>query len=118
MARHQLVKGEAAKQCKRNRAEKTFPRLLPTAVRHHEMPSKRAAGQIRPHVRKLGDRDQIQDIKLTGELTAARTRSDIHNFGYEIEKPKHVEQAKQCVSHRLQRLVIPKSREHLSPEYR
>src|SRR6266540_6034805 len=117
MARHEFVKSQAAKQRKDNSAEKTFPGFLRTDVRHHQMPPNRAPRQIRPHVRKLRDRDQIQYIELAGELAAARTRSEIHNFGDEIVKPKHVEQTEQCVSHRLQRLVIPKPRKHLPSEY-
>jgi hypothetical protein len=37
------------------------------------MPSDRAAGQIRAHVGKFCDRDQVQDIKLSGKLPCART---------------------------------------------
>ena len=48
------------------------------------MPPNRAAGQIRAHVREFGDRDQIQYVELAGELPAARTRSEIHNFRDEI----------------------------------
>src|SRR6476646_8773214 len=118
MARHEFVKSEAAKQRKDNSAEKTFPGFLRADVRHHQMPPNRAARQIRAHVREFGDGDQIQHVELTGELATARTRSEIHNFGDEIEKPKHVEQTEQCVSHRLQGLVVPQSRKHLPSKYR
>src|SRR6516225_9428174 len=118
MARHQFVKCKAAKQRKHNRAEKTFPRLLPTDVRHHQMPPNRAPRQIRAHVRKLGNRDQVQHIKLTGELTAARTWSEVYNFSDEIEEPKDIQQTEQRVGHRLQGLVVSKSLEHLPSEYR
>src|SRR6476469_8775854 len=118
MARHKFVKREAAKQRQDNSAEKTFPGFLRADVRHHQMPSKRAACQIRTHVREFGDGDQIQYVELAGDLAAARARSEIHNFSDEIKKPKNVEQAKQCVSHRLQRFVITQPCEHLSPEYR
>src|SRR6266481_9334878 len=118
MARHEFVKRQAAKQRKDNGAEKTFPGFLRTDVWHHQMPPNRAPRQIRTHVRKLRDRDQIQYVELAGDLAAAGTRSEIHNFGDEIVKPKHVEQTKQRVSHRLQRLVVPKPRKHLPSEYR
>src|SRR5215510_348602 len=117
MSRHEFVEGEAAKQREDNRAEKAFPRFLRTDVRHHQMPPNRAARQIRTHVRELRDRDQVQYVELPGELAAARTRSEIYNFGDEIEKPKHVEQTEQCVSHRLQGLIVPQSCKHLPPEY-
>jgi hypothetical protein len=82
------------------------------------MPPNRAPGQIRTHVREFGDGNQIQHVELAGKLAAAGTRSEINNFGDEIVKPKHVEQAEQSVSHRLQRLVISKPRKHLASEYR
>src|SRR5258708_807156 len=118
MARHEFVKREAAKQRKGNSAEKTFPGFLRADVRHHQMPSNRAARQIRAHIREFGDGDQIQYVELASDLAAARARSEIHNFSDEIEKPKDVEQAEQGVGHRLQRLVITQPCEHLSPEYR
>src|SRR4029077_18645646 len=118
MARYELVKPEAAKQRQDNSAEKTFPGFLRADVRHHQMPPKRAARQIRAHIREFGDCDQIQYVELAGDLAAARARSEIHNFSDKIKKPKDVEQAEQCVSHRLQRLVITQPCEHLSPEYR
>ena len=52
------------------------------------------------------DRDQIQNIKLPGHCARARTRREIDDLGDEIEKPEHVKQAEQGVSHGLQRLVI------------
>ncbi len=52
-------------------------------------------------------------IKLTCDRAGARARRQVNNFGDEIEKPQHIEQAKQCVSHRLQRLVVPQPRKHL-----
>src|SRR6267378_422376 len=118
MARHEFVKPEAAKQRKDNSAEKTFPGFLRTDVRHHQMPPNRAASQIRTHVRELGDGDQIQHVELAGDLAAARTRSEIHNFSDEIKKPKHVQQTEQCVSHRLQGLVVSQPCKHLPSEYR
>src|SRR5215475_9194418 len=118
MAGHEFVKSEAAKQREHNRAKKTFPRFLPADVRHHQMPPNHASCQIRAHVRELGDCDQIQDIELACEMAVARTRSEINNFGDEIEEPKHVEQTEQCVSHRLQWLVVPKPLKHLPSEYR
>src|SRR6476620_6783120 len=98
MSWHEFVQREAAKQRKDNRAEKTFPRFLRADVRHHQMPSKRAARQIRAHIREFGDGDQIQYVELAGDLAAARARSEIHNFSDEIEKPQDVEQSKQCIS--------------------
>src|ERR1044072_7625596 len=118
MARHKFVKNQAAKQREDNCAEKTFPCFFSTDVRHHQMPPYHAARQVRAHVRKLGDCDQIQHVELAGEVTVARTRSEIHNFGDEIEKPKHVEQTEECVCHGLQRLIIPKPGKHLPPEHR
>src|SRR6266576_6586603 len=118
MARHEFVKSEAAKQRKDDSAEKTFPGFFRADVRHHQMPPSRAARQIGTHVREFGDGDQIQYVELTGDLAAAGARSEINNFGDEIEKPKDVEQAEQGVGHRLQGLVITQPCEHLSPEYR
>src|SRR6476660_8975384 len=118
MARHEFVKREAAKQSQDNSAEKTFPGFLRADVRHHQMPPKRAARQIRAHIREFGDCDQIQYVELAGDLAAARARSEINNFSDEIKKPKDIEQAEQGVGHRLQRLVITQPCEHLSPEYR
>src|SRR5262249_56515024 len=118
MSWHQFVKSQAAKQREDNRAEKTLPGFFPTDVGHHQMPSNYTPRQICAHVRELGDRDQVQHIELPGELSAARTRSEIHNLGDEIEKPKHIEQTEQRVSHSLQGLVVPQPRKHLSPEYR
>src|SRR5215211_1324367 len=106
MAGHEFVKSEAAKQRKDNRAEKTFPRFLRADVRYHQMPPNRVARQIGTHVRELRDGDYIQHIELTGDLAAGGARSEINNFGDEIEKPKDVEQAEQSIGHRLQRLVV------------
>jgi hypothetical protein len=73
MARHQFEQRQAAEQSKNNRAEETFPRLLPANVRDHQMPSDGTASQIGSHVGKFCDRDQIQDIKLSGQLACARS---------------------------------------------
>src|SRR3954451_17881456 len=118
MAGDWFVKRETAKQRKHEGAKKTFPGLLRANVRHHQMPPNRAPSQIRAHVREFSDRNQVQHVELAGELAAARPRSEIHNFSDEIVKPKHVEHAEQCVSHRLQRLVVSKPGKHLPPEYR
>ena len=114
MARHEFEKCQAAKQRKDNRAEETFPGFFRADVRNHQMPPNHAAGQIRAHVREFGDRDQVQHIKLSGELAGAQARRQIHDLGDEIKKPKHIKQAEQGVSHRLQRLVIAQARKHLS----
>src|SRR5438309_5248449 len=82
------------------------------------MPPDRTAGQVRSHVCKFCDRDQIEDVKLSRELAAARTRGQINNFGDEIIKPKNIKQTEQRVSHRLQRFVMSQSRKHLSSENR
>src|ERR1051325_2818874 len=113
MAGHKFVKGETAKQGETNRAEKTFPRFFPADVRHHQMPSNYAPGQVCAHIGEFGDGNQIQNVELAGKMAVGRTRSEIHNLRDEIVKPEHVQQPEQRVSHGLQRFVIPKSREHL-----
>ena len=117
MAGHQFVKCQAAHQRENNRTKKTFPSLLPADVWHHEMPPDHAAGQVRAHVREFRDRDQIQHVELSRELVCARTRSEINDLGNEIEKPKHVQQTEQCIGHRLQRLIVPQTGEHLPSEH-
>src|SRR3954453_18903807 len=92
MTWHKLVKCEAAKQREDDSAEKTFPGFFPADVRHHQVPPDDAPSQIRAHVGELGARNQIQHVKLAGKLPGAGTRSEIHNFGDKIVKPKHVEQ--------------------------
>ncbi len=82
------------------------------------MPPDRAPGKIRAHIAELRDCDQIEAIKLSGHDSRARPRRQIENFGGEIEKPKHIKQPEQRVSHRLQRLVVSQSRKHLPREHR
>src|SRR5438094_2855853 len=85
---------------------------------NHEMPPNRAACEVRAHIGKLCDRDQIQDVKLPSQLACARTRSQINDFGDEIVEPKDVKQTKQRVGHRLQWLIVAQTRKHLSPKDR
>ena len=81
------------------------------------MLAERAPGQIRAHIAELRDRDEVETIKLSADHAAARARSEIQDFGGEIEEPQHVKQPEQRVSHRLQRLVVSQSREHLPREH-
>ena len=82
------------------------------------MASDRAACQIRTHVGKFRDGDQIQDVKLPRQMASARSRSQINNLGDEIIEPKNVKQTEQGVSHCLQRFVVTQPRKHLSSENR
>src|SRR2546428_12621879 len=117
MSRHELEQDQAAKERKPERTKEAFPGFFRADVRDHLVAADRAAGQIRAHVAELRHRDQIQDIKLSGYRTGARARREIKNFRREIEQPKHVKQTEERVSHRLQRLVVPQSLKHLSPEH-
>ena len=118
VTRHQLEQDETAQKSKGERAEKSFPRLLCANLRHHQMPANRAASQIRAHVAELRDRNQIETIKLPRYNSAARSRREIENFGGKIEKPEHVKQSEQRVSHRLQRFVVPQTGKHLPAKHR
>src|SRR6266516_5731340 len=51
-------------------------------------------------------------------MARARSGRKINNFCNEIVEPENVKQTEQGVSHRLQRLVVPKARKELSPEHR
>ena len=81
------------------------------------MPADQAPGQIRAHVAEFGDGDQIQDIKLPTDDSARCAGRKIKNFRREIEKPKHVKQTEQRVSHRSQRFIMPQASEHLTSEH-
>ena len=56
------------------------------------MPADRAAGQIRTHVGKFRDRNQVQDVKLSREMAVAGSRSQINNLRDEIIEPKNIKQ--------------------------
>src|SRR6202011_4349956 len=97
---------------------KSFPRFFGADVRNHEMTSHRAAGQVRAHVAEFCHRDQVETVKLSGDRSGARARSEIKNFRVEIEEPENVEQTKQRIGHRLQRLVLAQSGKHLPRKHR
>src|SRR6202011_371240 len=118
MTGHQFEKSQAAEKSKSERAEKSFPCFFGADLRAHQMSADCAAGQVRAHIAEFRDRDQIQNIKLSGDRSPDRSRSEVKYFGREIKKPEHIEQTEQRVSHRLQRLSVPQSREHLPAENR
>ena len=82
------------------------------------MPSDCAPGQVSAHIAEFCHRYQKQNVKLAGDDSGARSRREINNFGDEIEEPQHIEQTEQSISHRLQRLVVTQTREHLPGEHR
>src|SRR5438270_6277285 len=118
MSGHQFKEGQATKKRQSQGAEKSLPRFIWADMRDHQVSPKRAACEIIAHVAEFGDRNQIKTIKLSGYDSRGRTRSEIKNFGGEIEKPQHVKQPEKCVSHRLQRLVLAKSGKHLARKNR
>src|SRR5204862_1635953 len=69
-------------------------------------------------IAELRDRDEVETIKLSADHAVARARSEIKDFGSEIEKPQHVKQPEQRVSHRLQRLIVSQSGKHLPGKHR
>src|ERR1700719_5224804 len=111
---HYFEQHQAAKERKNERSEKPFPRFLRADVGTHQVSTDCAAGQIGTHVAELGDRDQIQNVKLSRHDSVSPARSKIKDFRNEVEKPQDIKQPEYGVGHRLQRLVVAKPREHLS----
>src|SRR5256885_16888185 len=118
MSRHQFVQGQTTSEGETERAEKSFPRFLGANVRTHQMPSDCAPGQVSAHIAEFCHRYQKQNVKLAGDDSGARSRSEIKNFGDEIEEPQHIEQNEQSISHSLQRHLVTQTTEHMPGDNR
>src|SRR5260370_25299211 len=75
-----------------------------------------AAHQICSHVAELRNDDEIKAIKLSGHQPGTRAGQQVDYLRHEIEKPEHVKQPKERVSHRLKWFVFTKTRKHLAGE--